>query len=267
MGIGDQVMAAGKAKLLHKETGKRVCIGKQPRILWSALYDKNPYLVQPSEQRLDDQIWLHDYPGARPYIDYQGTRLHSDNRRAVGKHFRRWVFMESHSAEPMEVFFSDQEEWERDLLRKKKYILINPNIKPKAPPNKCWPFEYYQALVDDLKKDFEIVQPQKDPSERILKDVIPWSLDLRELAVHISTATLVISSEGLLHHLAAAFHTPAVVFFGGFVSPNVTGYDYQESIYVQDESVLGVREATEEGQSIMRAISPEHVIAVARGAI
>lgn len=264
MGIGDQVMAAGRAKLLHKATGKRICIGKYPTILWSPLYNQNPYLVSPSEGDSGACKWLEDSPGSRPYIDYQGTRLHSDNRRMVGKKFRRWVFMKNHSPEPMEIFFTHQEEWERDQLRKRPYILLSPHIKSKAPPNKKWPFEYYQQLVDNLKNDLHIIQSKKDHSEEELMGVDGRQLNVRELAVYISTAALVICSEGLLHHLAAAFNTPAIVFFGGFISPNVTGYDYQQSIYVQDKDVLGVREETVAGQEIMRSISPEHVEALAR---
>jgi len=265
MGIGDQVMAAGRAKLLHKKTGKRVCIGNSSTILWSPLYDNIPYLVKPGEKEQDDQIWLHDCPGARPYIDYQGTRLHRDNRRMSRKRFRRWVWVDKHTPEPMKIFFTEEEEYERDMLKKRKFIVVNPHQKPKAPPNKTWPFEFFQEVVYGLRHEYEIVQLQKDHGEPTLKNTTYYTPTLRQLAVYISTAVLVVTGEGLFHHLAAAFKTPTVVLFGGFISPDITGYDYQQSIYVQDKDVLGVREETEAGQNIMFSITPELVLDLAEG--
>jgi ADP-heptose:LPS heptosyltransferase len=39
-----------------------------------------------------------------------------------------------------------------------------------------------------------------------------------------------IGPEGGLHHAAAAFGKPAVVVFGGYIHPNVTGYDFHENL-------------------------------------
>jgi len=263
MGVGDQVMAAGKAKLLHRDTGRRVCIGKRPVLIWSPLYSNNPYIVTPGEPSSDDQIWLNDSPGDRPYIDYQGTRLHTDNRRMVGKKFRTWVYNVKHTPEPMEIFFTEQEHWQCDQLKKREFILVNPHVKRKAPPNKRWPFEYYQDVVDSMCEKIDIIQPKREMNEPTLERVTCMELDLRQLAVYISTAALIICNEGLLHHIAAAFSTPAIVLFGGYIPANVTGYDYQQSIYVQDKDVIGVREETEAGQAIMKSISPEHVVGLA----
>jgi len=171
--------------------------------------------------------------------------------------------VDKHTPEPMEIFFSEEEEYERDMLKKRKFILVNPHQKQKAPPNKTWPFEYFQEVVNSLKDDYEIIQLKKDHGEPSLQHATSYALTLRQLAVYISTAALVVSGEGLFHHLAAAFKTPTVVLFGGFISPDITGYDYQQSIYVQDKNVLGVREATEAGRNIMLSITPELVLDLA----
>jgi len=156
-----------------------------------------------------------------------------------------------------------QTQVQRDMLKKRQFILVNPHQKPKAPPNKTWPFEYFQEVVNSLKDDHEIIQLKEHHGQPSLLNATSYALNLRQLAAYISTATLVISGEGLFHHLSAAFKTPTVVLFGGFVSPDVTGYDYQQSIYVQDRNVLGVREATEAGRNIMLSITPELVLNLA----
>jgi len=171
--------------------------------------------------------------------------------------------MKNHVPEPMEIFFSEEEEYERDLLKKRRFILVNPHQKPKAPPNKTWPFEYFQEVVNSLRDDHEIIQLKEHHGQSSLLNATSYAPTLRQLAVYISSAVLVVSGEGLFHHLSAAFQTPTVVLFGGFVSPDVTGYDYQQSIYVQDKNVLGVREATEAGRNIMLSITPELVLNLA----
>jgi len=163
----------------------------------------------------------------------------------------------------MEIFFTEQEHWQCDQLKKREFILVNPHVKRKAPPNKRWPFEYYQDVVDSMCEKIDIIQPKREMNEPTLERVTCMELDLRQLAVYISTAALIICNEGLLHHIAAAFSTPAIVLFGGYIPANVTGYDYQQSIYVQDKDVIGVREETEAGQAIMKSISPEHVVGLA----
>jgi len=50
------------------------------------------------------------------------------------------------------------------------------------------------------------------------------------LAVKLSSYKAIVCTEGGVHHLAAAVGTPAVVLFGGFISPEWTGYQYQFNV-------------------------------------
>jgi ADP-heptose:LPS heptosyltransferase len=46
----------------------------------------------------------------------------------------------------------------------------------------------------------------------------------RDVLAVLANASLYIGGEGGLHHGAAAVSIPAVVIFGGFIPPSVTGY-------------------------------------------
>ena len=38
-----------------------------------------------------------------------------------------------------------------------------------------------------------------------------------------------------MHHAAAALNKKAVVIFGGFINPSITGYDFHKNLYIEDE--------------------------------
>jgi len=262
VGIGDQLMAAGRAKLLNQETGRKVSIGRPDRIIWCELYDHNPYLVRPSDHLPEDEIVrLYDYPGARPYIDYQATLLHADNRYPMGlKNTVRWVWNFDYGPpEPAEIFLSDEEQWQAEEYMKHPYVIVDPHIKEKAPPHKKWPFPYFQDVVDEIEPYVQVIQPHHVYGD-LLQGVKQKSTSLREIAVWMSKAVCVITNEGLLHHLAAAFNTPAVVIAGAFVPKDITGYEYQDWFTKADRRVLGVRVNCRAGHEVMMEIKPPEVI-------
>jgi len=255
-------MAAGRAKLLNQATDKKICIGRPNQLLWCDLYDNNPYLVRPSDHLPNDEIiWLYDYPGARPYIDYVGTRLHPENRRLKGiKNIQRWVWDFKYGPpEPADVFLTEEEKWQASTHMKHPYVIVDPHIKEKAPPHKRWPFPYFQDVVDEIEPYVQVIQPLHIYGD-LLQGVIQKSTSLREIAVWMSKAVCVITNEGLLHHLAAAFNTPAVVIAGAFVPKSITGYEYQDWFTKADRRVIGVRVDSPAGHEVMMKIKPPEVI-------
>jgi len=262
MGIGDQLMAAGRAKLLHQKTGKLIAIGRPPSILIPCdLYNYNPYILRSGTVYSEKDVqWVFDYSGNRPYIDYKATAAHPDNRGM--KRPYRWIWNMEHKPEPAEIFFSPEEKWQIETqLERREYVLVDPNIKRRAPLIKRWPFAYYQDVVYEIARYVEVIQPlhiQRD--DRLLDGVQGWNANLRELAVLMSCAKCFLGNEGLPHHLAAAVNIPAVVVAGAFIPKSVTGYPSQTWFEVKDKRVLGVREHIQAGFDAMAQIEPQQVI-------
>jgi ADP-heptose:LPS heptosyltransferase len=75
-------------------------------------------------------------------------------------------------------------------------------------------------------------------------------------ARYIAGCRCYIGTEGFLHHLAAAFGKPAVVLFGAYSHPKVTGYDFHTNIWRDVPEELGHRKK----KGAMDTISPEEVI-------
>ena len=63
----------------------------------------------------------------------------------------------------------------------------------------------------------------------------------RESMAYLKAARLYIGPEGGLHHAAAAVGTRAVVVYGGFTSPLITGYAFQTQLTGGAAEACGTR--------------------------
>ncbi len=220
MGLGDDILAAGQAKLL----GYPVQIGDGvATCMRNPLYKYIPYISKHAKD------WFIDYGGNRGYIK-EVIRYGSGERI---------VFNMDYKAEPALI---ELEPIEND------YVIIEPHIKPGAPPGKQWP--YYQSVVRGC--DYRFLQFNSDSLgvESVVTSIVT-------AARYIAGCKCYIGTEGFLHHLAAAFNKPAVVLFGAYSHPKVTGYDFHTNIWRDVPKELGER--CKKGRA-MATIPPEEVI-------
>lgn len=227
MGFGDQLLAAGQAKLIHRATGQKVAIGRRPKVSWSVFYENNPYL---SENGRGCE-WLIDYPGHRGYI--------------IEKTADRFIWNHDYKAEPAEIFFGPDE-----VVTQGDYVVIESNVKGGASPGKSYP--HFQSVVDLVDVEF------RQPSYGLptLRGVTPVQTTLRSVAMLIAGARAYVGPDGCLHHLAAALGKPAVVIFGGFAPPDVLGYDFHTNL---GEGGMGYRFEHGFSRAAMGKIRPETV--------
>jgi ADP-heptose:LPS heptosyltransferase len=80
----------------------------------------------------------------------------------------------------------------------------------------------------------------------------------------LARAKLYIGAEGGLHHAAAALGVPAVVLFGGFIPPLVTGYETHINLTGGAQEACGSLKPCDHCRKAMDAISVEEVAAAAR---
>jgi ADP-heptose:LPS heptosyltransferase len=99
-------------------------------------------------------------------------------------------------------------------------------------PNKDWGVGKFQVVADRLRDaGRRVVQFRGDKSAAALRGVeqLP-TRSFRDALSVLSNAALYIGGEGGLHHGAAALAIPAVVLFGGFIPPSVTGYAFHTNL-------------------------------------
>lgn len=248
MGYGDHLMAIGAAARQHAADALRrpVAIGdgrrvdmRCPELRWGL-----DFLA--TQATIDAGIaatWIISHQGFRPYHDYAEMRRQWHARHPL----RRWlpggpkpqqlvrrlghyVFNLDHRAVPAPLALSDQERRLATQWARAPFVVIEPHIKGQASPSKRWPFERYVQVARALRRHCAVYQIGA-PDMPSLDDLprLP-TRSFREVLPFLKAAELYIGPEGGLHHAAAAMATPAVVIYGGYVPPAVTGYDFHVNL-------------------------------------
>lgn len=243
MGWGDELMAAGEVDRLAACTPQRVAIidGRNGKHRWSELWAGHPNIARPGEP-FDARII--NSGGHRPYI--------------ASRTDRQWTWR-AYRPQPARVFFTAAElEFGRQACG---CVLIEPSLKTRDGNNKAWPG--WRALVK-ARPDLPWLQigpPEVAHIAHVRRIVTRSFRDALAIMAHCRAAVL---PEGGLHHGAAAVGTPAVVIFGGFISPQVTGYATQHSLFAADDPNYplgcGMRVACDHCRQAMDAIKPDNVI-------
>jgi hypothetical protein len=269
MGVGDELLAMGDAARLRGGREIKVAIGDGRSPYTSPLHQNVPWLWQAGERIPADAHWIISHPGNRPYCDYDrmirearerfGWKGGIDGKQAF-QLLKRKYWRQSYHATPAPVALTD---WEcamgRLLINQLEgtLVLIEPNIKPGAPENKRWPFARYQQVVNAYKDRCTFVQfgrPLLDGAVALAAQPVRIALGL------LMAVDAYVGTEGFLHHAAAALGKPAVVIFGGYINPKVTGYTSHQNLWVECEDE-GCPGPTPAGEAALAAITVKQVVA------
>ncbi|MDB5986192.1 MAG: CcrColossus [Nevskia sp.] len=256
MGYGDKLMAIGDAwnQYQHDPRKRRVAIGNGKKIDQTDA-DLNwglDFLATQAEVDRGAAVsWVISYPGWRPYHDHAVMRAEL-RRRHAGSLFgflrsnhpdklEHFIFNMNYRATPAPIRLTDEEQAIAERWAREPFIAIEPYIKAKAPPSKQWPVERFAEVARRLSRDFKLYQigaPDAPPLGDLPR-IRPRSF--REGMAYLKAARLFIGPEGGLHHASAAMGTRAVVIYGGYTSPQVTGYDFHVNLTGGNVQACGVK--------------------------
>ncbi len=277
-GFVDCLMTAAVAREVFQQLGKKVLIGKRRpeggEPVWSEVWESNPYFRREMRpflswrgvEELRATQFYEDVFGHRPYINYSSSPSDSATFLAGGHaiEFGCQKFgIRPRELRP-EIFLSPKEiaEGERMLGGRRNFIHIEPNFAGEfSANNKDWGFEKWQEVVNFLSSRFSFVQTTKSPNDRILDRVTAIPTETFRLAASVMIqAQLFVGTEGGFHHLARALSVPAVVVYGGYCSPELTGYSDQTNLFVEEGSPCGRKIPCLHCRRCMDEIVPEQVI-------
>ena len=217
MGFGDVLMSIGEAKRMHAKHNLPIMITDQHgRPIQSPLFDGVPYLVtKPAKAAYKRHI---NCPGVRPYI--------------AGKTATHWKWR-NYKPEPADIVFTPQELAFAEPYRGS--IMVEPEVKAIGHHNKDWgPIKWQQldcAIHLAGKKMPPVIQCIKPGTRHLLYAQPVVTNTFRLTAAVLSVCRAFVGPEGGLHHAAAAVGVPAVVLFGGFISPDQTGYSTHRNLF------------------------------------
>ena len=193
MGMGDDILATVQARALYQATGHKV----RPINYWSPVWDGNPCFQHENGPFIDFQ----NKPGNRPYV--------------LGQTVERFIWNPNYKAVPGELYIGAGHSIGGNWV-------IEPNVKGTiSADNKDWGFDRWQQVANRSQKP--LMQLGTGPW---LDNVIRVRTDtFMEALTYLGGAEGFIGTDGGLHHAAAALGIPAIVIWGGFVSPDLLGYD------------------------------------------
>ncbi len=260
MGFGDDVLGTGFATGLHAR-GKRAAFGDGKRIIWGPwseeVFRYNPNVAHPGSEGSPDLVWIDYYKGKRGYNSF-------DLRK------QRWVWNYDFKAKPGEFFFSAAEfEFVGAQVKNLNFIYVEPNVPwhKSVAVNKDWGKKNYQAVVDLLLRDGITVVQSRHGRDKLNGVRFVETPTYRHAIATISFAAAALVPEGGLHHGAAAVDASAVVIFGGFIPPNVTGYSEHVNLTGGVGEACGSLQRCPHCRSALDRISVEEVYSALKGMI
>ena len=235
-------MAMGEARTMHEKTKQQVMI-VDPRgrpVKDHGLSEGIPYILRrPTHART--YLRLINCPGVRPYI--------------AGKTPTQWTW-KPYKPIPDEIKFTDEE-----LEFAERYagrVMVEPNVKDIGHSNKAW--HRWPALLAALRKEgIPTFQCGPGGTSWIADDFL-LTPTFRYAAAALSKARAFIGTEGGLGHAAAAVGVPSVIIFGGFISPQVTGYDMHRNLFTGTGLGCGMRIDCKHCREAMDKITVDEVM-------
>lgn len=247
MGLGDAIMAtaqARKAKADHPEAV--VLVGDGRNIHWSPVFEGNPNIAKAARPG-EPVIWVRNHVGCRPYVDYDRSTP------------ERMVYREDFRPEPGDLFISDKARaWADQVLGDLRgFVILEPNTKGTFGGNKAWPWKYWEQLAAMVSGAVQIGPAGVDTLPGVRRIVTP---EFRYALAVLERAARVITTDGALHHAAAALKIPAAVIWGGRTNPKYLGYIGQNHLGT-DSGYCGLNSPCDHCRAAMLAITPETVAA------
>ena len=231
MGYGDYLMLSGKLKYLDNEFNKKVqiCFPEiENRKMFFEIFKNNPrYTLTKDLDEKKPYIFLNQYFVRDPESE-------------------KWI--EDQSAIPGEIYFDKQEIKEfNNLNTNKPYVIIQPFFSKgkfingdfkeyQHYVNRNIPIDLVNEIVNIFKNkiDFYFLNHEQFGYQEELKQLSNIKMinvmSFRESMYYLSKSIGYFGIEGGLHHVAGALKKNAIVIFGHWISPILTGYPFHNNI-------------------------------------
>lgn len=140
------------------------------------------------------------------------------------------------SAPQRPVLFLARQELQSAALPQngKPWIAMHSTGITEMTANKNWYPDRFEAVACQLRRHFRIVQLGLPTDPPLTSDLdLRGRVKPRAAAATIASCRALICQVGYLMHAAAAVDTPAVVVYGGFESPQESGYETNGNLFTK----------------------------------
>lgn len=134
------------------------------------------------------------------------------------------------------------ENYHKSILNGEKYITIEPFSKDNYTPNRRYPIEKWQLIVDALCNKIKVVQVG-NLGTPVLKNVVDLTggTSFRQAIAVIERSQLLLATESGLVHAATAVDTKSVVIITGYQSEKMVAYPQNININIATHGPCGLK--------------------------
>ena len=234
MGLGDDLMWLGEAAEVRKQNMDKVITdGREMSPMWI----HHDWIVAP------------DYDG--PVKKIEVPRKPNGNRWYIKGWGPGKIIYKNYKPKPAPYILTSEEINKAAAALKKAgvkpgsaYVIVNCDTKNTTlSTNKDWGMKRWQQLTDLLAPHVTVVRVKPPGNQKDISGFVEYNkgdlnnaVNITESDVRVSFAIMagsqcIVTSEGGVHHFAAAINKPAFVLYGGVIHPDQTGYDDRDQTY------------------------------------
>ena len=248
MGLGDDLMITGIVEQEYiKHPDKQIVIGSLKRnlIFDSLVYLNNPKITPSDKIDKNKPVHFIDYNDEnRFYINYEKCDHNNLSWRTDFKLIPgRIYFSKTEISNAKSILKKANIFWSKKTEIKHRGIIFFESYSTKQNNefytykinNKNWGEKNWIKLIDRLKDKYLIIQSVHEKAKKI--DGVFYSeneFDFRTACAVLNNCDIYLGNEGGFGHVAAALNKKALIYFGGWISPQSTGYAMHENIYYND---------------------------------
>ena len=250
MGLGGYLAWTAVARELKKQLPEQVKVlpcegdGKNvTRLIRSPVFENSPHIYKTGDGDQAFPMFLNNPQANYCKTDTPIKAYHRKDKHIIEQMCE--VYGIDNPELRCEMFFTDRERQNVKNLTDSlegKFVTIEPYSKTNYTPNRAYPFEKWQNIVNVLKNHVQVVQIGNE-SGPLLQNVIDYrgKTSFREAAILIGESELFLSTEGGLVHAATTVDTRSVVIITGYQDVRMVAYPQNININIGNHEPCGLK--------------------------
>ena len=250
MGLGGYLVWTGVIREIAKKLPEDIkilpCEGDGKRVtklVRSPVFENNPHVYKVGDGNEAFPLFLNN-----PTANYCKTDTPIKAHHRYDKHMMAQM-CEFYGLDDIELkcelFFTNTEKEKVNKLCEgldRSFITIEPHSKDNYTPNRAYPFEKWQNIVNELSNEIQVVQIGTHQS-KLLDNVVDMRglTSFREAAILIGKSKLFMSAEGGLTHAATTTDTPALTNITGYQHADMVAYPQNINVVISNHGPCGLK--------------------------
>ena len=248
MGLGGYLTWTAAAREIYKRTNLK-CFpfeqhGNTIKPISSEIFYNNPHIWQPESGKNENCIPLQ-------LNNHSSNYCKKDTPEKAFHRFEKHIIQQV--CEPYGVFdpelkcdlYLDRAEKQQvaDIISSlsDSFVTIEPFSNNDYTPNREYPFDKWQKVVDEISKDIQVVQVGISPKKLENCIDLRFTKSFRIASGVIGKSRLFISSEGGLVHAATSFETRSLVVITGYQDRRMVEYPQNINVVISSHGPCGLK--------------------------